>query len=277
MRKSKQYNNLSEKFLAKVPKLAVGETATFILDGIRPDPINKGRFLIPTKNVKPTDTVIDPTSKQLVDIAAVRSVKANGEAVLMEIWFDAEAGGRFTLNGRNADDQMLYTYLMLCNYRSNNPDRDPSVEALFHLEDVKQMAKANLAKKDKERQAENLVFEMSDEDVKTTASSLGWAETKDIDVLRDSLSDYARSNADEFLKLSVSEQRDMKANVKRALDKGILKFDKTSFAYKWGTTGDVIATVPRTTGMQHLDGFVGFVNTSKNGRQIYDQIVDLLK
>lgn len=275
MRTTKNYNNLHEK---SVPKLGRGEVAVFRIYGIKPDPVNEGRMMIPTAvSVPSTDTVYDPNKKEYVDIACIDSIGADGKPNFVDIWFRREAAGTIVCNGNNRLDTELYSYLMLSNYRKNNENRNGDQEAIYELIDTK--AQAAKKREDRSKRLEALQFaaNMTGEEVVETIASMGLNEKQDIQVLRDRLEAFAEEDPESFLKIASNKNKAMKANVKKALDQGVLVFDRTQNAFKWAVNEEIITTVPRSTGTGHLDGFVGFLLGSKKGEKVYDEIAKLLK
>jgi hypothetical protein len=275
MRTTKSYNNLNEK---SVPKLGRGEVALFRICGIKPDPVNEGRLMIPTAvSVPSTDTVYDPSKKEYVDIACIDSIGADGKPNFVDIWFRREAAGTIVCNGNNRLDTELYSYLMLSNYRKNNENRNGDQEAIYELIDTK--AQAAKKREDRSKRLEALQFaaNMTGEEVVETIASMGLNENQDIQVLRDRLEAFAEEDPESFLKIVSNKNKAMKANVKKALDQGVLVFDRPQNAFKWAVNEEIITTVPRSTGTGHLDGFVGFLLGSKKGEKVYDEIVKLLK
>jgi len=275
MRVTKQYNNLHEKTL---PKLNRGEIAIFRLLNIKPDPINEGRLLIPTAVGLPsTDTVYDPNKKEYVDIACIDSIGADGKPNFVDIWFRRETAGTIVCNGNNRIDQDMYGFLMLSNYRKNNLERNGDQESYYELVDTK--AVANKKREDRSKKLEALQFAsaMTAEEIIETMASMGLNENQDISILRDKLEAFAEESPEEFLKIASNKNKTMKANIKKALDQGVLVFDRQQNSFKWAVNEEIITSVPRSTGTGHLDGFVGFLLTGKKGEKIYEEVVKMLK
>jgi hypothetical protein len=275
MRTTKNYNNLNEK---TVPKLGRGEVAIFRLVGIKPDPVNEGRMMIPTAvSIPSTDTVYDPAKKEYVDIACIDSIGSDGKPNFVDIWFRREAAGTIVCNGNNRLDTELYSYLMLSNYRKNNENRNGDQEAIYELIDTKAVAAKKREDRSKRLEALQFAANMTSEEVVETIASMGLNEKQDLQVLRDKLEAFAEEEPENFLKVASNKNKAMKANVKKALDQGVIVFDRSQNAFKWATNEEIITTVPRSTGTGHLDGFVGFLLGNKKGEKVYDEIVKLLK
>jgi hypothetical protein len=275
MRVTKLYNNLHEK---TVPKLKRGEIAIFKLLGIKPDPNNEGRLLIPAGvSIPNVDTIYDPNKGEYVDIACISSVGVDGNAQLLDIWFRKESGGAIMCNGNNRIDQELYGYLMLSNRRSNNEHKANDAEPVYELIDTKSVAQKVRGERSKKLEAMTVAAQMSSEDVVETVASLGLNEKQDLELLREKLEAMAENDPESFLKVASNSNKTIKANVKRAIDQGVIIFDKAQNAFKWALNEEIIATIPRSTGSGHLDGFAGFLISNKKGEKIYEELTKLLK
>jgi hypothetical protein len=258
--------------------LGRGEVAIFRLVGIKPDPVNEGRMMIPTAvSIPSTDTVYDPAKKEYVDIACIDSIGSDGKPNFVDIWFRREAAGTIVCNGNNRLDTELYSYLMLSNYRKNNENRNGDQEAIYELIDTKAVAAKKREDRSKRLEALQFAANMTSEEVVETIASMGLNEKQDLQVLRDKLEAFAEEEPENFLKVASNKNKAMKANVKKALDQGVIVFDRSQNAFKWATNEEIITTVPRSTGTGHLDGFVGFLLGNKKGEKVYDEIVKLLK
>lgn len=282
MKRTEQFNNLSEKLVKdlqeKVKKNLSGTgTVEFEILDIRQDPLNPGRLLIPaSKNVPAIDRIYDIGDGQWKDIAFIDSVGTKGEIKFGRILFKIQNGGKITLSGNKARDVELYEYLILTNYRANKKSRDKGKIPIFKLVDEKADAAVEMAKRSKLREAMEVSGDMTDEEIKVFVASRGYDEDRDIGILRNEVEAFAVGDPDGFLKLSARKDLEMKAIVKKAIDKQIIAFNPAENKFTWHATGETICIVPRTTGADYIEGFVGFILSDKKGMAVYQEIKKLI-
>jgi hypothetical protein len=288
MKKTKLYNNLSQELLEEL-KLKKGEKAVFRLLDIKKDPNNKGKFLIPQyRNITSTDRVWDKYAIKIeeevdgkkkiryegdwVDIAAIKRVGPNETVDLIEIAFLKSNNGLIELSGDRAEDQDMYTFMMLSNRRSENEHRDPSFELVYEKVDNKKKAEAQRRQRNAVIEAGKFASRMEDDDLIDFAASMGWDETRDIAEVRDDVEQFAIDNPKEFMDAVNNKMTQYKALVKRAVSKGVVLFDRQQSKFSWAGTGETICTVPRIAGADHLSGFADFIVTSKRGDVIIQEL-----
>jgi len=270
MKKTKDFNNLDVSEL----KLKKGETKTFRLLKIKKDKTSPTGFYIPSAANVPTRDVINHKG-ETCDIAAIKSIGIKGSPTFHSLWFTRQSGGQITCTGGRIADQEIYEYLMLSNYRRGNPERDPSLRELYELVDVKGSATARRANRQEKLRAENYALNMTDEDVTTFAAASGWNDT-DIDILRDRIEEMAGANPLNFLKIATNRHNNIKADIKKAIDQKIIKWDSTASTFSWASNNELIVTVPRSTKGDHLDGILHFIINVKHGESVYQEIKLLL-
>jgi hypothetical protein len=276
VKKTKVYNNLSQKTLDKY-KLKRGEKAVFKLIAMQKDPLNRGKFIIPTSySIPSTDRVWDEFAGadgkgEYVDVALIRTIGAQEAITTKDIEFTRTGAGIITTSGDSADDLDQYVYLSVSNFNISNPNRDPSVEGLFELVDNKKKAEASRKKRNFTREALNYAYEMKDQDVLDFGAANGWEDTEPA-VLRDKIEMLAETEPEVFLEKVNDKGNAMKAIVKRALTAGIIVFDKPQSRFAWVAGNETICTVARTAGADHLQGFVDFCVTEKRGAAILEDL-----
>jgi hypothetical protein len=273
MIKTKEYNNVGDE-----PKLGRQEVKVFKYLGIKEDPLNKGEIIMPSVAYVPdVDRVFDPTKDDYVDIANIASLGIGGKPVMSPIAFEKRNQGKLLLRGDKTGDREVFQYLMLSNFNASNPNRDKSVNPLFEL--VEPAKKANDARKERSlrREAMNVAAELSASEVREFIASMNKDEKRDISILRDELENLAEKDPKQFISLSKDKNKSIQANIKKAIDSKIIKFDKTTNTFMWVSTGETIVQVPRSSKTSYLQGFTNFVLSNKNGEVVYEEIVKLLK
>jgi hypothetical protein len=269
MKKTKLYNNLPDKLLKKM-LLKPGERVVYKLYNITSAPMDPTRLAIPAyRNVPPIDQIYDKESESYIDIAAVKSVDAEGNHTFHDIYFTSQQAGHMILFGGRAVDQEIHSYLSLCNHNASNKDRDTTKEVIFELVDEEAKAEKESTTRNKKRDALNIAADLTPEDVKDYTAALGKSEDRPIKVLRNELEALADRDPEEFLGLINNKQAVMKATINRALAKGAILFSEEQSMYKWAN-GEAILTVAR--GTEAIDEFVSFCVSSAKGEKVYQNL-----
>jgi ribosomal protein L20 len=271
MKKTKLFNDISPELINKT-KLKPGQQVVYRVHGITPDPMNPGKWAIPSsKNVPPTDQIWDPIKEEYIEIAAVRSVSPDGNHTFHDIYFFGNQGGHMILLGGRAVDQEIHSYMSLCNYNGSNPDRDTSKEIYFELVDESAKSDKERKQRNLKREALNAAADLSPEDVRNYIAALGQEDSGKIEVLRNRLEDMADNDPSGFLDLINNKQAVMKATLNRAVNKGVILFDSEQSRFTW-PNGEVILVVSRTTGGDNIEELVGFCVANAKGEKVYQTI-----
>ena len=272
MIRTNQYNNLSNE---SIPKLKPGETAVYRI--IVDRPIRTPQDIPYHVQLPSSDVIYDNDKGEFVTIGYVTSSSGPDQANLGLITFHRRSGGAITLNGNKPEDARLFSYLELCNANKSNAKRRTDKKPIFFRVDEKADADGERRNRTKIREAMNAAAEMSAAEVREFVSAQNKDSSRDLSILRNELEKLAETAPEDFLKLTKDKNKKIKASIKRALDKKVLKFDSNTQSFSWGSTGEEIVRVPRTAGGGHLEGFVTFVLTQKNGDVVYEEIQKLLK
>ena len=273
MIKTKNYNNIED-----VPTLKRNEVKAFQYYGIKDDPLNAGQVSMPSVIIVPNkDRVFDPKRNDYVDIAAIKTIGIGDKPAFAEIKFTKQNRGKLILKGSVPVEKEVFEYLSISNANASNPNRDTSVRPLYELVNPAAEAKSKRQTRSLRREAMNVAAELSGSEVREFVSSLGKDETRDLSVLRDELETLAEATPKDFIKLSKNSNKSYAANIKRAIDKKIISFDRETNTFTWAATDETIVQVPRSSKLGHLEGFTNFVLSNKNGENIYQEIVKLLK
>ncbi len=273
MIKTKEYNNVGTQ-----PTLKRDEVKVFQWLKVKPDPQNKGRVIMPSIALVPNvDRVYDAKEDDYVDIANISTLGVGGKPVFAPIAFERKTKGRLLLKGSKTGDREVYQFLMMSNYNASNPNRDKSVTPLFELVEPNKKAEESRKSRTLRREAMNVAAELSAAEVREFVASLNKDEKRDISILRDELETLAEKDPKQFIAMSKDKNKSIQANVKLAMDKKIIAFDKESMTFNWVSTGEAIVQVPRSSKKSYLQGFTNFVLSNKNGDSVYEEIVKLLK
>jgi hypothetical protein len=230
-------NKISEELKKMLPKLEPGQIVTFqMLNGVQnPDPDQNERYKNPMLYGKTqlltNFTILDPGTKEYVEVGAVETF--SGETVTRYKSFVAGFGehsfqGKFSLRGGNPEDEELYRVLFLSPEREGSMFQKDSEPAKFKILDYVAETKAKASKVDLLRKALVLVANISEEDAKVLWASLNQKSFGDSNSLMGALSEYAKDNYEAVLKAYDDPDKEMKATIREALDKGILVYDYPS-------------------------------------------------
>ncbi len=280
MKKTDVFNNLPEDVLKRY-RLQRGEKAIYRLLNIKPDPDNPGRFLIPTQvNVPPQGRVavkINDKDVEYYDIAAIQNVLPNKKVRMYDILFTKQNAGTLEIDGGTTLADQVYAYMELSDYNESNELRDKNVNPIYYRVDHAKDAEKRRHRRNKKLEALQVARSFKDEEALEFADANGIDTNRKLDQVRDDIEDYADKNPEEFMEKASNRQNAMKAKIKRALSKGVIEFDKADSKFVWGKSKEVICTVARTSGSDHIQGITDFLVTAKNGQAILDEISKLTK
>lgn len=271
MKKTALYNNLPDEVIAKT-KLRPGETVSYRLVGLSVNPMDPSRLAIPSlKSVPSIDQIWDPVTESYIDIAAVKSVDPDGTHNMHKIYFYGNSGGTITLYGGRAIDQEIHSYLSICNYNKSKEGRDETKEPIFELIDEGRRSETERKSRNIKREALNAAADLSADEVRDYIAALGMDDSGKIEVLRNHLEEMADKVPTQFMELISNKQAVMKATINRALAKNAIVFNPEQSRFVW-PNGEVILTVSRTTGGNHIEELVSFCVSSAKGEKVYSTI-----
>lgn len=280
LKKVLHFNNVSKELLDSVPKLKKGETKRFKSLSIKPDLKNPRKFIGPyMDNILTKDTIWDEAKQEFVEIGFVDQTMTNkGDAipVFKTIRFQAPEG-EITVRGGVAEDEYKYYFLMLTNQNISNQNRDVSKPASFKLVDIESDKKESRRKRNKILDALNKATSMSADEVRDFIAATGGNDKDPLEVLRDKVEAWAEKDPEDFLKRTMDPEVTIKATVRRALDHGIIKFDKEQMLFSWGNTAEPIMTVARSQDNDHIREFVHTILNNRKYEKVMPEIRKALK
>lgn len=257
--KAEFFNNYSSK-LEK--KLGRNETAVYKILNIRPDYDNPGTFFMPySVNVPSTDSVFDPETEEWVDIAIINQVRADGEAVFGDISFEKTNAGTLTLRGSVPAHQKIYQYLEICNFNQSNPNRATSKAAIFKKIDSKSDAEHERRERLTYLNALNKAAELSDDDVRFVASSLGIKLRGTAIEIRNKVEEFAEENPEEFLSIIEQQTNRTESLIREAVDLGIIIHNGRSGKFVWTESEENIFEYKKKVGTKAFYEFAEYLQT----------------
>jgi hypothetical protein len=274
LKKVIHYNNITKALKETVQPLKRGQSVTFKSYQIKPDLKSPRKFTGPYMlNVPVTDTVWDESLNEYVEIAFAdqqSTSKGDSIAVFRTIKFVAPLG-EITLRGGVANDEYMYYYMMLSNFRGDKENRDDKKEAIYFLVNKEEEAKSKHKDRSAKLDALNKAVNMSDEEVRDFVASTGGNDKAAIDVCREYAESWADKDPVDFIKKAEDMSANLKATIKRALDQGVIKFDKEQLLFAW-PTGEPIATVSRQQGGDHIKELVEILVSEKKHEKVLPTI-----
>lgn len=293
MKSSKTFNNISDELKATIPVLKPGETVVFqMLNGVpNPEPDEKERTKTPVlygkRQVQTNFRIFDPFQKNssgekkggYVDVGCVDQwdkdeparfrffVPGHGEF--------SQFQGKFSLTGGNIRDTELFECLYLSNEREGNPHRDPSIEPLFKMIDLKADSKASVGKVAILRKALELVKDMPEDKARQVMAALNQPSYQDKEVLMAKIGELASSKPDVLIQVYESKETPLKALVKEALDTNVISHDLASG--KVTMAGVEIHQMKGVTGEAFITEMATWLDTAENGKNVLNNIRSRMK
>lgn len=209
--KASNFNNFKEYKDIKIPK---GKTVVFKVQGIKKDPDNPKRVIIPRVTVRPTDFISD-SEGNTHHIAYIEGESPDGDARFGELNFTPEAGGVIRCKSGNAKDEEKYKFLISTNQFASKENRNEEITPKFDIYDpIAQANKSREIRKIK-RKAYQAAIELSDDRAKKI---LKLANIPVNERFRDVIESFAENKTADFniLLNSIGEEVDLVALIKRA-------------------------------------------------------------
>lgn len=288
MKSTKTFNNISSKLKAQIPKLKPKEVVTFqMLNGTpNPEPDEKerskspvlyGKIQVQTNFRIYDEHLTDEDGKEVggyVDVGCVDSwvgdrpdkfrllVPGMGEYTQFQ--------GKFSLMGGNIKDEELYEILWLSPERQGSPCQDSSVATLFKMIDLKSESKSTFDKVGRLRKSLEIANNISEADARKVMAALNQPNYQDKEVLMAKIGELARDKYDLFIQTYESPETSLKAEMKEALDAGIISHDLRTGKV---SIGDVLLTTLKIdNSTSFVTEFTKWINGAENGKDVLGNI-----
>lgn len=281
------YNNLSEG-LRKELKEKLKEVGRYVkyrfaIARINPDGERRahGEFLYPLRwALTPvTYEIVDPYDQLRKRIGLVTGLKEYGAPSdgFRRIWLEEQWQGIYILDMENPDDRDAFAYLEMHPKLEGGKFRNPNLPAIFSRIDELKQARKSLTEKENRANAMFVATSMSINEIQDFACAMGWNEHEDIDILRDKVLEIADKDHGFFKSFINNKSIEYRAVIKRAMDNNIIAFQPVESKFVWVTNGQTIAVLERAEGNQVLERMSDWLQTSKNGHEVYGKLKALLK
>lgn len=172
------------------------------------------------------------------------------------------------------NQQSLFEFMERDNRNASNPFRNKSVQPLYERVDEEATAKEQNAKIDLELDALLLIKTMDGAELVRYAKALDVDTNRKIEQIIHDMRVIARRDPKTFIDNASSILMKVRAEVKDAVEQGILEFDAADNKYIWRKEKNALVIVPR--GTDELDFAVNFLVSDKKGEVAYKEIVKRL-
>lgn len=223
--------------------------------------------------------IIDPFDKKRKKIGLVTRLReyGNPDDGFRRVYLDEPWKGIYTLDMNDKDDRDTFCYLELHPKLENGLFRDPNMAAIFSRIDEVKQAKKSLTEKEDRANAMFVASSMTDNETKDFACAMGWNEHEDIAIIRDKVLDIADKDSKFFKEFINNKSIEYRAVIKRAIDNNIIAFQPVENKFVWVANGQTIAILERCEGNQVLERMSDWVQTSKNGFEVYNKLKNMLR
>lgn len=280
------FNNISKELQDSIPTLKPGQRVYFRrLDGVH-DPLKKVKFYGSAKGISCHEFIWDPFANNgkggTVEIGTLRDDAIVDGKVRQGGWSkyyigkstSGMLGDKIEFVGGRVEDMEMFAFFWLSNYRADNPHRDKSVVAWYEYIDQQAEIKKSAKENDTLFNALFAARNMSADDIKMFAAAQNW-NVKEVgddpvsinEAFRTKIQGYAKEHPKDFLQKVGDEGNRLKADIKIALDKGVISYD--SLAHKiLSKTGATLATLEKNDSKNHIELFADWVETAGNGKKV---------
>lgn len=280
-----QYNQLSEKLRAELEArvASFGKTVTyrFTISNPDPHPERKGQPVWPSIYTLDPKTFIikDPYSGKMVRVGMVKSVNEKGEPDAFECVRIKEVdGGKLTLNLETIEGRDMAMYMELQPKVKNGLFPDTSKRQIVERVDYKAEAVKTRQERSARVKALQLAEAMELNDVRQFAAAMEWDESEDEDILRGRLEEAAEKDPNVFLKLTEGDTLEIRATIKRAIDKRVIAFDPSQYQFLWVANNQPAATLQVSEEKSEVAAFADWVQSGgDSAKKVYQKIKSLVK
>ncbi len=270
-----KYNDLKKR----PPALKPGQRVVYELVNIRDNPMAYGRqepefpFML---GIPYRDRIIEQDGErtEVKDIAYIVGYKAGNKPIFGRINFTKANAGAVVVNGSNANDQKLYEYLELCNFNQSNPNRNPSIPALFKRRNyAEELKKKSDLRKDL-KSALDYIEKMSAVEMRKFALGLN-VSGEDDEEIRMKVEDWAEKNPRKFLAMTENQDLVIMEVAEAARKAKLITIDNQGRRIL-NQSGSTITTWPPEVGADWKQKFVGYVKTQE-GQEFYRELKEIVK
>ncbi|HEV3223849.1 MAG TPA: hypothetical protein VGZ90_13265 [Puia sp.] len=289
-----RYNHISEKtreeLQARLQKAGKLVEYRFDISHFLPDIAHDGEnevIVRSDKKVYPrlytlrpvTFNIIDKHSKQSVLIGLPNgSDESDANFSVARVSVPEYMRGLLSLDLTNTDNWDMFALLELHPEHENGMYQNKNMKATFRRVDKLQDAQQSYSKREQRADAVAVARNKNQQEVRDFAAAMGWDETEDYTLLKDQVLQMAEEDTAAFAKVEQSNIS-YAAAIKRAMNRQVIEFVPLENKFVWGSNKQTIAALERSDGTMKgiIDRFKDWLETSKNGEEIYNRMLSLMK
>lgn len=281
-----RFNQLSpelrKELEAKATKLGRHIKYKFAIAQMNPDGEQRadGAYIYPfIYQVTPvTYTIKDPHDSKLKYIGLPIGLKELGatEDSFRRLNIKSNQRGLLMLDMNKAEDRDTYAWLELHPKMENGRFRDPEMPGLISLIDEVLIAHAQLKDQTLRLDAMFVASNFSAKEVRDFSAAMGWDEAENPTVLKRNILELAERDPGFFRDFVDNKAIQYRATLQRALDNKIMAWVPVEHKMVWAGNRQTIAILDRVEDNNLLDRMTDWVQTSKNGMDVYKKIQALL-
>jgi hypothetical protein len=280
MLKYKNLNNISEKLENDIPPMK-GEIVFQMLNGHKNNDMDrdereKNPMLFGKTQLQTFLRIKDPYTNKIVPIGVPNDVDGDNVTSFRPFLAGADTDvfrGKFSLREGNIQDEEFYKIFWLSPERQGSPCKDEKIRPVYKIVNHKEETQKSISKVEVLKKALTDLGNLQEADIREFAASQNWSET-DLDSLTFKINEFARSFPDKYNTIRDNPDTKLRSVIKKALDAKILDYDPMSGKVTMGESD--ITTVSKEAKADYLGAITTWVNTARNGKQVYEGILKQL-
>ena len=282
LQKFKQFNDISEELANSVPKLKGSKTFHMLTGVANNHPLAEENAKVPVyyplQQIPSRCKIMDKAKKKYVEIAlgGVVNTSEGREVLEFKRILPGEGkgywgiSGKFTLNEGSHEDEELWEYLHLSPFLKKDGVTATGEELVELLDfDKETMDEANKI----DALTEVLIYlkTIGIEEARQVAGALNWKHDEEDEIVKAKVKKYGKENPAIFMKMIGDPNTKLKATLKEAFDKGILKYHTNSGGIEFNGS-NIVTFNGSAKGFDYLSKFADWIKSTKNGSDVLENI-----
>lgn len=274
-----KWQPMPQAFMPKLPK--DGGMVTFEYTHSFIEPANGQKSWRNQEQLRNPIRIKNPDGKGSIEIGLLGSIDQQGNPVANEVRRiilspKASAGIHAITMGSSIDADDLAAFMLLSSENAASEYKDAGVEPIFRTKDREAEAKAEIAAMELEQEVMSIALGLKGTALTEMALLVGVDSTGVEAQKRARVADFARKNADLFLKLNSDPDKDAKATLGAGLANGTLNIDETQSAIVYTESGSVILPLTGTSRDEAMEQWGAYIRTDKNGAKTLQAVKNFI-
>lgn len=225
-----------------------------------------------------TFTIKDPHDNKIKYIGVPVGLKELGarEDSFKRLNLKGPQRGLLALDMNKAEDRDWFAWLELHPKLENGKFRDPELPPMICLIDEVTIAHQTLADHKLKLDALFVAGSFSAKEVRDFSAAMGWDEAENPTILKKNIIELAERDPAFFRDFVDNKAIQYRATLQRALDNKVIAWVPVESKMVWAGNRQTIAILDRVEDNKLLDRMTDWVQTSKNGMDVYKKIQTLL-